>query len=290
MGPGTEMPTAAVFDFSTLADSSAAHRGQRVRLLEGRNWLPLLDVGWRSEPLREPWRIVPHGPLKLMVGEGGDLSGLVIRGDPTVRLEPDSTIAEDSPDAGTQLVLRKATLRVDDEPTEGVVLDAQLGRTVEPVLARELARLAQEDDSAAAEEARGRGDTAAAGAGATAISWQGAQAFLLDDTGYYLVFVASTDGDLAWIHDGEGDDVRRGVHLEATAWEDFHEAGVQFPTAWRFTASAGDLAGELKTEVADRSVLHGMPDISALGYAVVSGWIEDHGMRRGVFGLVRQVR
>ncbi len=292
LGPGTEMPAAAVFDFTTLSDSSGVRRGERVRVLDGRDWIPLLDEGWRGDPLREPWRIVPHGSLKLIVGDGGEISALAVGGDPDVRLEPGATLAEDSPGAGTQLLLRQATLRVDGGTVDGVVLDAQLGRPVPEGLARDLARLAARSDSATEAALSQGGPSAVPGPDedGTAIAWAGAQAFLLDNTGYYAVFVASADGDVTWIHDVDHDDVRRNARLEPTAWEDFRAASVQFPTAWRVSAPGEELAGELRAEAADHTVLRDLPGLSALGYVVVSGWIEDRGLRRGVFGLVRQVR
>jgi hypothetical protein len=47
--------------------------------------------------------------------------------------------------------------------------------------------------------------------------------------------------------------------------------------------------GELEAVAADRAALD-RPDVAAVAYVLVTGWIEDRGVRRDVYGLVRQVR
>ncbi|NIP83230.1 MAG: hypothetical protein GWM90_29985, partial [Gemmatimonadetes bacterium] len=39
VGPGADLPTAAVFDFVALSDSVRIRRGARLRLLEGGRWV-----------------------------------------------------------------------------------------------------------------------------------------------------------------------------------------------------------------------------------------------------------
>lgn len=274
LGPGAELPVAAVFDFTALSDSLGVRRGVRARLVDGARWQPLLDAGWVMESMREPWRLVPHGRLTLVVGETGDVSSLMVRDSTTTRLQLGATLAEHSPDVGTQLLLRSARLAVDDESVPGVLLDAQLGRAVSPE------RVARTTTTA---------DDTAAVVSPTAIARPGAEALLLNNGGYYTVLTTAAAGALAWVRNAGRDDIRTGVRLEPTAWSTA-EDGVQIPTAWRIVSADGELAGELTTESSDRITLDDTAELQSLAYVLVTGWIEDRTVRRNVFGLVRHVR
>lgn len=298
LGPGEELPTAAIFDFAALSDSSSLRRGVRARLVDGQEWVPLLDEGWEMQPMREPWRLVPHGPLKVVVGDAGEMDALLLRGDVELRLEPGASIAEYSPDAGTQLVLRQGRLRLGTEPVTGILLDAQLARAVSPAAAR-----AGFADTAAADSAAAPGaDTGSAGsetggadetpavADPAPTARPGAEGLLLDNSGYYVVFAPSAEGDMAWVHAGGRDDVRRGARLVPFEWETLRESGVEAPTAWRVSSPGEALGGELRAQAADRALLEGGADPGVIGYVIVTGWIEDRGVRRNVYGLIRHVR
>ncbi|HUE77532.1 MAG TPA: hypothetical protein VMM83_06280 [Longimicrobiales bacterium] len=292
LGPGAELPTAAVFDFAVLSDSATLRRGIRVRLVDGVEWIPLMDAGWEMERMREPWRLLPHGDLKVIVGSAGELDALVLAGEELrVRLDPGSSIAEYSPDAGTQLVLRQAELRLGGEPIAGILLDAQLGRAVNPSAIPPATTEASGEEGGQAEEPGedAEGDYSLVVDPAPAAR-AGAEALLLDNAGYYVVFAASAEGDIAWVHAAGRDDIRRAARLEPLEWEPFEEAGVQVPIAWRVRSPGDLLGGELRSEAADRAVLGEGAGIGAMGYVVVTGWIEDRGVRRNVYGLVRHVR
>lgn len=290
LGAGDELPTAAVFDFATLSDSAGMRRGVRARLVDGAEWIPLLDAGWVMEPMREPWRLVPHGPLTMVVGDEGDIDALLFRGDVEVRLEPGIALAEYSPDAGTQLLLRQGTLQLGGEPVPGVLLDAQLARAVTRSDLAAAAPAGEADDTAteAAPPGAQAGDSAAAGNPSPGAR-QGAEGFLLDGNGYYVVVASSADGEFAWIRTGARDDVRRPARLEPTEFETYREGGVQAPVAWRIVSQGAALSGELRVEAADRTMLEGR-EAALLGYAIVTGYVEDRGIRRNVYGLIRHVR
>lgn len=282
LGPRNgSLPTAAVFDFITLSDSIGIRRGVRARLGQGDAWRSLMDTGWEMEPMREPWRLVPHGPFTMVVGETGELSALVVRDSPTTRLELGQTLAEHSPDVGTQLVLRTATLHRDGETAAGIVLDAQLGRAVNPALAvRDIAPRTDGGDQG--------GDTIPASP--TPIALPSADALLMGDQGYYAVLATASSGTLAWVRRGGRSDVSAGARLEPTAWSSPEEDSVQVPTAWRIFSPDGGLTGELTARATDRIVLRETGNLEALAYVLVTGWVEDRSTRRDVFGLVRHVR
>lgn len=279
LGPGAELPTTAVFDFTALSDSIGIRQGVRARVVRGSTWRGLMDAGWEMEPMREPWRLVPHGPLKVIVGGTGDLSAIVHRGAATTRLDLGPTLAELSPDVGTQLVLRTATLDIDGESVPGILLDAQLGRAVNPELAVRRATGSDDGDSV---------DSVAAFP--TPIARPGAEALLLDHAGYYAVLTAASSGPLAWIRSAGRSDVRPGARLEPTAWSGADEESVQVPTEWRVVSPDGELTGELVAQASDRVPLTGAGELRTLTYVLVAGWVQDRSVRRDVFGLVRHVR
>lgn len=295
LGSGTDLPTAAVFDFVALSDSAGIRRGARARVVVDTAWRVLMDDGWEMDAMREPWRLVPHGPLKMVVGEGGDLGALVVRDTSITRLELGPTIAEHSPDVGTQLVLRNARLGLDGAAVDGVLLDAQLGRAVSPMLASRTTRAAAllPDTAGPGAEADtagpAAGSVAAFGApSATPIARPGAEALLLGGAGYYAVLATASSGSLVWIRSAGQDDVRGGTTLEPTAWSS-DAGGAQVPTAWRIV-SGGTLEGELTARSTDPVLLDGPGGVDALAYVLVDGWLEDRSVRRDVHGLVRHVR
>lgn len=311
LGAGDTLPTAAVFDFVTLSDSIGIRRGARARVLDGGRWRALMDDGWEMAPMREPWRLVPHGPLTLLVTGAGDLGSLLLRDSVPTRLQLGATLAEHSPDVGTQLVLRSARLLLDDDSVPGILLDAQLGRTVHPASAARGPRppvgrgatrseagtvagagadTAPTDTGAERAGREPAGPDTTAGAAATPIARPGTEALLLDNAGFYAVLAGASGGALAWIRSAGRDDVRTGARLEPTAWSDPGEPGVRVPIAWRIADPAGELTGELMARSTDRIVLDRTSGVGALSYALVTGWIEDRQARRDVFGLVRHVR
>lgn len=80
------------FVFTTLAGDSAfivpwlltaqtlpgsVHRRGRGLLLRGGTWDAFYDQRWETPPTRTPWRILPQGNLRLVVGLGDAVEGLV---------------------------------------------------------------------------------------------------------------------------------------------------------------------------------------------------------------------
>lgn len=279
MGPGERLPTAAIFDFTTLSDSVSVQRGVRARVLLDEEWTSLMDVGWIMEPMREPWRVVPGGDLRVVVSDAGEFSSIAYRGEPAVRLQRGGLLAESSPDAGTQFLLRQATLAVDGETVRGILLDSQVGRAVDPAEVGP-SPVPPTDGPAARDDGK-----------VTPIARPGVEAFLVNTSGYYVVFASSADGEVAWVSYAGMDDLQRGGVLEPTAWseEDGDEGTDRQPTQWRI-GGPGQLTGELSAVVTDIVPLPEQDGVSTLGYTLVSGWVGDDGVRRDVFGLVRHIR
>jgi hypothetical protein len=274
LGPGQRLPSAAIVDFVSVSDSLGLRRGVRARLADGDDWSSLMDAGWEMERMREPWRLVPHGPLRLVVGDAGDLGAVVFRSDPEVRLEPGATVAVLSPDPGLQLVLRQGRLVLGADLINGIMLDTQLGRSL---------------DASASRRARDPAPTGGSAPDrATPAARPGAEALLVGEGRFYMVFASSSDTPIAWLRHGQQDDVRRGARLAAVGWE-LDADGFRVPNAWEVVGPS-DLSGELSAEAVDGVDVSASTEVEGLGYAVVSGWILDRGVHRDVYGLVRHVR
>lgn len=118
-----------------LLDAASTDEGvdRRARglLLRSGEWEPFLDERWAGGPTRVPWRILPRGPMRLVVGEDESLQRLVFT-QPPRELE----VALGSPEAdwtargGELLRIVEGGLTLGGARVDGRVLD--LTRTAEP--------------------------------------------------------------------------------------------------------------------------------------------------------------
>lgn len=74
-------PTIVAFDHVALAGPTAVARRAGFWRSKGEEWESLLDLRWADAPIREPWRLLPHGPFRFLVDDAGEVEALVIRGD-----------------------------------------------------------------------------------------------------------------------------------------------------------------------------------------------------------------
>ncbi len=262
LATGPDLPATATFDFTAVIDSAGLRREAGIRLAADGRWTELLDGAWFTDAIREPWRILPHGELRVIVSDAGEIDALALDSEPGLRIEIGPRMAESSPVAGTQLVLQNATLTTTDSAYDGVLLDAQVGR------ARD----------------------------ATTPTATSIEALLAHGANYHAVVFRVTGGLVAWVNDDGESRIHRGVRLEGeprdggsgTAGLDTAGAAATGaeepeggPVVWRIV-DPPELSGRVSAEIADSA--------AATGYTLVSGWIEEDGVRRDVFGLVRHAR
>lgn len=89
-------------------------------------WEELLDESREFAELRDPWRIFPVGPARLIVGDEGSLDRLSLPGPRgALHLRPLSPPA-DVPAAGARLSVREAALITADDSIGGVLIDAMV--------------------------------------------------------------------------------------------------------------------------------------------------------------------
>ena len=91
-------------------------------------WEAFMRDAWESPPNREPWRILPHGPLRILVGEGDRLDRIVYEGG-SRRLEVslNENLVEWTGNLGTSFDVLEGGLVLGDRRVPGQVLEVAQG-------------------------------------------------------------------------------------------------------------------------------------------------------------------
>src|SRR5690606_11016948 len=229
-------PIVAFYDFATLYDGVRILRTARGWFREDQRWNAFLNETWASEPIRAPWRLVPHGTFRIVAGEDEDVEVLIQRGaESETRLAAGIPLAAASPDHGVQLGLRLAELQVGAERFAGAVLDVQIARVPAPEH-----RLPTPDTAGARPDTIHDADGESAG---TIVEDPdpGAELFLTDGSRLYLAVTRPPAGEShTWIRDSGVEHTWEGGQVEP--------AGRSGRTdRWRIVAPRDDLAGELES-------------------------------------------
>jgi hypothetical protein len=131
-------PVFAIFDFSVADRGGRLERTAVAWIRSGGAWTPLLRMEWEMERMREPWRLVPHGPVRILVADDGELAALAVSGPEEVRLSAEAPGARWLLARGFDARVRPASLRFGRAPLAGTLLDLHLpgaGAPAEVVLA-----------------------------------------------------------------------------------------------------------------------------------------------------------
>lgn len=109
-------------------DAGGVQRSARGWLARGGSWEAFLDTAWTSPPTREPWKILPHGPFRLLVGEGDRLDRIYYE-DGTRRLEVslEEPVVEWTGNRGGSFHVLESGLVLGDRRVPGRVLDVSQG-------------------------------------------------------------------------------------------------------------------------------------------------------------------
>ena len=110
-----------------------ARRSTHAWLRRTGEWTPLLQDQWDAAPLRQPWRILPHGTLRVLVEDGGELESFIFgRAADATRLNPGPLAAEWTSGPEARVLLREGELLVGGTGAPGLVLDVELGAPTLP--------------------------------------------------------------------------------------------------------------------------------------------------------------
>ena len=122
---------AALLDFSAVDVGRAVRRRATGWAEAGSGWTPLYDLNWQGIPVRQSWRLVPQGPMRLRVGLNGEVEAVLVRegNEDLAALEHGDFVAAWAPHPAAQIVLREASLGLGAEPIAGWLVDARFGVT-----------------------------------------------------------------------------------------------------------------------------------------------------------------
>ena len=121
--------------FTARSDPAGVTREIRGWLVRNGSWEPFFREGWRSAPTRAPWRQLPRGRLRLVVGLGDALERIVYEEGPRqLEVGFGGLLAEWTSPSGGVHRLHEASAILSNRRVNGLLLD--LNRTRPPGDAR----------------------------------------------------------------------------------------------------------------------------------------------------------
>jgi hypothetical protein len=127
----TEAPDSSLvipWFFTAHVEPEGVRREVRGWLARDGTWESFFEQGWRSPPMRAPWRPLPRGPVRLVVGHGDALEDLIYEeGARSLEVSFGSMLAEWTSTTGDVYRLHEADALVASGRIGGVLLD--LSRT-----------------------------------------------------------------------------------------------------------------------------------------------------------------
>lgn len=266
------------FVFTTLSGDSAflvpwlmsAHtrpggvdRRARGALARGSTWEAFYDSSWETPPTRVPWRIIPHGSLRLVVGEG-DAVEEILFAEGTRKLELElsgAPLIEWAGARGQVYRLVEAAVYLSDQRVAGLALD--------------MARVHGVDLGA-----------------------EGDWAFLVSGDSLQVVIenpTAAPPGELdacrAWARLDFRDLQWPAVTVDWAEVRAFQPARQDVPVSWTLTSPDGDLEGVLQVQSAHIEAGDGPgPLLPVDALFLVSGTLNVEGRSFPVRGLFRHTR
>lgn len=209
--PDPRMTAGVLFDFAVRADETSVHRAMQAWLVREGQWSALGSDRWQAPAMRAPWRLVPHGPLRVITGRDGELGALLFeRPGAPLRIGATTSVGEWNPAANVYVRLRDAGLGSVDIPIQGTLVNVRfnLGPTTDVAL----------------EPIR-------------------REAYLTNGRGMFLVLFAGSQSTTGWLHDGARDRSWDQLRFVPSSYQSPNESGTaasgtadtvaaRVPTAW----------------------------------------------------------
>jgi hypothetical protein len=264
VGGDKAAPAIVVFDHSALAGAATVERSAGVWRTTTEGWQSLLDLRWSDTPIREPWRLVPHGPFRIMVDDAGEVEALRGRGVfGSFHLARVGSLGEWSRDEPALYRINLGEWLLGSDSVAGLLVDIHPGAN--------------------------SADSASPPAPAELILTDGANFRLVVNAAALPELNSSGAGEL-WLQRAERTETMAGVSVSRDT--------VPNVEGWLINARGGELHGELKPlgsplrlEGGARSASNGMPAPVVVEVVIVQalqGWIVVRGDRREVFGIMRR--
>ena len=245
------------WDFENRVETEGLHRTVRGWLGRAGQWRLFMEDDWTTAPTRAPWRILPRGPARLVVGTADALEEIYYReGVRDLSLRLGTATADWSGQRGATYRLLDGALRLADVETRGLVLDAFAVRTADSGPKLELGVLAAGD----------RLQLVFAN---------------LEGTGRYRAWARRDTVELFW------------PEVEV-AWEEtrsFERARRDVPVLWRVESGDGTLSGTFESRNSHVQALEGTGAIlPALAVYEVAGRIVVDEEEVAVRGFLRHLQ
>lgn len=244
--------------FEARARPGGVDRTARAWLGRNSTWEPFLDEAWEGPQSPAPWRLLPHGPLRLIV----DMDDALVRvayqtGSRNLEIEPGELLTEWNAELNESIALMQGRLFLGDASTPGVIFD--LNRAHETALgtAGDFMLLTSGDSVQMMLHAPPQSDDTPRG-------WRG---------------ITRVDFRNIPIDDAA---------MESTSVRFFDPARSEVPTAWLLTAPGAALSGSLTA--VDMLLEAGTgegPQFPVLGISMLQGTLIFEGREYRVQGLYR---
>lgn len=245
--------------FRASADSTGIDREVRALLSRSGAWDPFFDERWSTPPGRTPWRILPYGPMRIVVGESDALDRVIFRdGTREMELIFGETLAEWIGSRGEIFRMQEATVLLSNRLLDGILLDIS--------------------------RARRRAD-------APSGDWT----FLFSDDGFQLFLEDPGSGGetpfRAWTRVDFREVQWPAVTVEWSEVRAYERARRDVPIAWSFTSSDHELRGELTVRATHVTIGEGEgPLLPIDGLFEVQGTVYAPGGVHEVRGFYRHVQ
>jgi len=254
---GTDSTLAVVWLFDHDDMGTTVRRHARGLLLRDGIWDDFFEAASEDPPSESPWRIVPSGPLRLVVG-GGDRVDRVIyeRGERLLDLELRGGGAAWTGSRGGSFAVEDGVVTLGDRALSGLVVDLSRSRTPDEGPMGDWAFLTSGDSIAIILQAatRERGENA----------FQG------------------------WVLRGDREILLPQLTLAWTGTRAYDEARRDVPIAWSLADPDGEVAGSLQVRAVRLRAGEGEGPLLPLdGLFEVGGVVTIEGVEREVEGLLR---
>ena len=242
------------WDFENRTEADSVHRILRGWLGRGRQWRQFADEEWDTPPSRAPWRILPRGAARLVMGFNDVLHELYYQeGFRDLSVQPGVVMAEWSGQRGDTYRLHAADARLSGVAYQGVVVDAYAPRV---------------------------------GGSDPPSEW----CLLIGDGSLYLL-IADLEGPgphRAWVLHGSEETFWPAVTVTWNETLSFERARREVPVLWRFRSEDGGLVGEIESLSSHIQTLQGEGLIlPVLGVYEVAGQVTIGETQVAVKGFLR---
>jgi hypothetical protein len=124
LGSRGDTTTLALWSFTARTGSGGVDREVRGWLAWGDTWEPLFTERWEGPPSRVPWRILPRGPVRLIVGRQDALEAILFQGGGrSLEVASGALLVEWSGQQGQNYRVHEGTLFLADRSLDGIFLD-----------------------------------------------------------------------------------------------------------------------------------------------------------------------